>query len=69
MMIILGTSTCDSDDIFSILTIYSDKMMIKSGRRKADISAHMQTDMIEVDFGFITNAGILIITYINRIQV
>ena len=34
-------------------------MIIRSYRRKADIGAHMQTDTIEVDFGFITNAGIV----------
>ena len=33
-------------------------MIIRSYRRKADIGAHMQTDTIEVDFGFITNAGV-----------
>ena len=34
-------------------------MIIRSYRRKADIGAHMQTDTIEVDFGFITNAGVV----------
>ena len=29
-------------------------------RLKERISAHMQTDVIEVDFGFLTNAGFLL---------
>ena len=37
--------------------IFFIKTMVKPHRRKANVSSHMQTDMIEVDFGFITNAG------------
>ena len=34
-------------------------------RLKERISAHMQTDVIEVDFGFLTNAGFLLQLQIN----
>ena len=57
----------DNDDDFSksyaifMRFIFFIKIMVKLHRRKANVSSHMQTDMIEVDFGFIINAGITMI--------
>ena len=56
----VGDGNDDISESYHIFIIFI-KTMVKLHRRKANISAHMQTGMIEVDFGLITNAGITMI--------